>query len=262
MKINLTEMMRIKGRLEDINGEMDTTFKNVNKEFESIGNNIHSSGLHQAILKFQESITALSSKFSQNMDILDNFIGTQLKEYTITNEEANESLKNLINLVDGTFDKNGNIMQNSNGTLGTGGTEIAIPSSVKQTGLCPNYTSYSYFYGKWDKTSMQRTISEKWGEAGKPSSNGIATLDDRYLVAVSPKFGKVGDNIDIVLTDGQVINATIADMKGTDATSEWGHVLLNNGAVDIIEWEASGSKSDIDLGTWRNVAVDKIINLS
>ncbi len=141
------------------------------------------------------------------------------------------------------------------------GIEILIPSYVKQTGLCPNYTSYSYFYGKWSRGTQQRKLSEQWGAAGMPSSNGIATLNDRFLVAVSPKFGSVGDNIDIVLSDGQVIPATIADMKGVDATSEWGHVLTESGAVDIIEWEASGAKSDIDLGSWRNVTVEKIVNL-
>ncbi len=144
--------------------------------------------------------------------------------------------------------------------LENGGIEIPIPSYVRQTGLCPNYTSYSYFYGKWSKGTQQRNLSEQWGEAGMPSLNGIATLNDRFLVAVSPKFGRVGDYIDIVLSDGQIIPAIIADMKGADATSEWGHVLTESGAVDIIEWEASGAKSEIDLGSWRNVTVAKIIN--
>ncbi len=141
-----------------------------------------------------------------------------------------------------------------------GGIEIFIPSSVRQTGLCPNYTSYSYFYGKWNSGTAQKEIADQWGNAGKPSSNGIATLNDRYLVAVSPKFGKVGDNIDIVLEDGKVIQATIADGKGADATSSWGHVMTSSGAVDIIEWEASGAKEDINLGNWKNVKVAKIIN--
>lgn len=145
--------------------------------------------------------------------------------------------------------------------LANGGIEIVIPSYVRQTGLCPNHTSYTYFYGRWSRGSGQKALSEQWGAAGKPSSNGIATLNGRYLVAVSPKFGVVGDNIDIVLSDGQVIPATIADIKGVDATSEWGHVLIESTqAVDIIEWESTGAKSDINLGTWRNVTVAKIIN--
>lgn len=145
---------------------------------------------------------------------------------------------------------------------GNGGTEIVIPSSVKQTGLCANNTPYTYYYGRWKRGTMQRTISEQWAEAGMPSSNGISTLNGRYLVAVAQKFGKVGDNIDIVLSDGQVIPALIADAKGADATSEWGHKMGPNGiyGVDIIEWEAVSNGAGIDLGSWKNVTVAKIIN--
>lgn len=262
MKINLTEMMRIKGRLIDINSEMNTTFSGINEEFGDISRNIRSTDLQQSILKFQRNITALSRKFSLNMNDLEEFLSQQLSSYTVSNEEAQQSLQSLINELNQTFDISGNIVLGASLTTYGVGTEIVIPSSVKQTGLCPNYTSYSYFYSKWNAGTNQREIANQWGEAGKPSSNGIATLNDRYLVAVSPKFGKVGDNIDIVLTDGQVINATIADSKGVDATSEWGHVLGSKGAVDVIEWEASGSKEEIDLGTWRNVKVDKIVNLT
>lgn len=140
-----------------------------------------------------------------------------------------------------------------------GNGEISIPASVKQTGVCTNYTNYGHFYGKWTKGTEQRAISEQWGAANKPSSNGIATLNDRYLVALSPKFGRVGDNVDIELSNGEVIKATIADSKGRDATSEWGHVLSNG--VDIIEWESAGPKSNIDLGSWKGATVDKIVNL-
>lgn len=142
--------------------------------------------------------------------------------------------------------------------LANGAVEISIPTSVIQTGLCANITNYNYYYGRWNKSTMQRVLSDQWDAAGRPSSNGIATLNGRYLVAVSTKFGKVGDNIDIVLRDGQIIPATIADAKGIDATSEWGHVF--SGAVDIVEWEVVVPQKDVNLGSWRNVKVDKIIN--
>lgn len=110
MKINLTEMMRIKGRLTDMNSEMDGVFKGVNTEFEDISRNINSSGLHQSIIKFQENITALSQNFSKNMALLEEFITEQLSTYTITNEEAKQSLQNLISTLNETFDESGNII--------------------------------------------------------------------------------------------------------------------------------------------------------
>lgn len=138
---------------------------------------------------------------------------------------------------------------------------INIPSNVKQTGITKNYTNYDYFYNKWSNNTNQRVVADRWAESGKNSKNGIATIDDRYLVAVSPKFGTVGDNIDVFLEDGTVINCTIADAKGSDATSEWGHQLGNSG-VDVIEWESVGSQDVIEIGDWKGKTVSSIVNLT
>lgn len=110
MKINLTEMMRLKGRLVDINGELDSTLNGINSEFDSIAGNINSSGLHQSILNVQDSIKTLGINFHDNMTSLENFMEEQLTSYSITNEEASNSLKNLVNLVQNVFDENGNIL--------------------------------------------------------------------------------------------------------------------------------------------------------
>ena len=139
-----------------------------------------------------------------------------------------------------------------------GGQEIAIPASVPQTGIVKNYTNYDYFYGKWNKGSAQRELSEQWAAAGKPNDRGIATLNNRYLVAVSPKFGKVGDNIDVCLDNGVVIPCTIGDAKGADAQSEWGHTF--GSAVDVIEWESMGGQDIINTDGWQGHKVSSIIN--
>ena len=133
---------------------------------------------------------------------------------------------------------------------------IPIPSTVPQTGVTRNYTNYSYFYGKWSKGTAQRALSEQWNAAGRTSNRGIATLNGRYLVALSPKFGNVGQNVNITLENGEVIPATIADAKGSDAQSEWGHRLGNG--IDIIEWESFGSKDNIDISGWQGVKVSSI----
>ena len=135
---------------------------------------------------------------------------------------------------------------------------VFIPSNVPQTGIIKNYTNYNYFYGKWSKGSAQRNLSEVWNAAGRTSDRGIATLNNRYLVAVSPKFGKVGDNIDVCLDNGVVIPCTIADAKGKDAKSEWGHTFGK--AVDVIEWESMGGQSVINTDGWQGHKVDRIVN--
>ena len=141
---------------------------------------------------------------------------------------------------------------------------IDIPSSVRQSGISKNMTPYDKFYGRWNDNTGQKALSELWDSSGRPSDRNIATYDGRYLVAVSKKFGKVGDQVDIVLSDNTVIPCIIADAKGTDAQSEWGHVM-GTGGVDIIEWQQANSvteRSDVELGDWNKKAVTKVINQS
>jgi len=138
------------------------------------------------------------------------------------------------------------------------GNPIFIPANIPQTGIIKNYTNYNYFYGKWSKGSAQRNLSEVWNAAGRTSDRGIATLNNRYLVAVSPTFGKVGDNIDVCLDNGVIIPCTIADAKGADAKSKWGHTFGK--AVDVIEWESMGNQSVINTDGWQGHRVDRIVN--
>lgn len=145
-------------------------------------------------------------------------------------------------------------------TTNTGNKNVTnIPSDVKQSGITRNYTNYDYFYNKWSNSTGQRALADQWDAQGRASDRGIATINDRYLVAVSTKFGSVGDNIDVVLDDGTVIPCTIADAKGSDATSEWGHVL-GGGGVDVVEWESVGSADVINIDGWDGKKVTSIIN--
>ena len=141
---------------------------------------------------------------------------------------------------------------------------IDIPSSVRQSGISKNMTPYDKFYGRWNNNTGQKALSELWNSSGRPSDRNIATYDGRYLVAVSQKFGKVGDQVDIVLSDNTVIPCIIADAKGADAQSEWGHEM-GSGGVDIIEWQQANSitqRSDVELGDWVKKSVTKVINQS
>ncbi len=125
----------------------------------------------------------------------------------------------------------------------TPGTEIKIPETIKQGPY--TVTGYDYWIdtGKemvWAAGTNQRSVSEIWKSQGSKFKNGIAVINDngqdRYLVAVTPKFGEVGDKIDVKLKDGTVIPCIIGDTKGSDADSEWGHQLGNN-QINILEWE-------------------------
>lgn len=121
-------------------------------------------------------------------------------------------------------------------TTPSSGDVKVIPASVPQNGLVKNHEPYnrSWAYN-------QGKLNNLWNNAGKSYTNGIATYNGRYLVAVTSKFGEVGENIDIVLANGQVIHATIADSKSPNDGNytEWGHSMTYDGRhIDIIEWAA------------------------
>lgn len=156
----------------------------------------------------------------------------------------------------------GKIVTQSGKTISKG-TAIEIPSSVPQTGIIANYTSYTDFYGSWASGTAQQKLSKIWGDQGKPHTYSIATISGYYLLALTPKFGACGDIVSIVFTDGKSFNAIIGDVKGTDAGSEWGHYLGSQ--VDIVEWEAYGSSQDdlrkgLDKAGWLGKKIKKIIN--
>ena len=143
------------------------------------------------------------------------------------------------------------------------GTSVSIPDSVPQTGIIKDYTSYTYFYSRWNSRSMQRKVADLWATKGKTGRNGIASIDSYYLVAVRPKFGSVGDTICVVLESGARFNCIIADEKGDDAKNEWGHPY--NGKISVIEFEGIGGTSTnlcsaINLGPWEGKKVTTIIN--
>lgn len=148
------------------------------------------------------------------------------------------------------------------------GTTISIPTWVVQDGLSNIYTNYSYFYSRWAKSSYQRKVADLWASRGRKSNRNIATLDGYYLIATKPKFGKCGDKVSVILKDGTIINAILADIKGaengTGGAADYGH--NSNGKINIIEWEGVGGTNSvylpkpIDLTGWQGKAVDRIIN--
>ncbi len=132
-------------------------------------------------------------------------------------------------------------------------------TGVRQTGISRNYTNYTYFYDRWTNGTNQRALADIWDAYGRTGDRGIATINGRYLVAVSTTFGGVGDYIDIVLINGEVIPCIIADAKSANDRNytPYGH-RLGGGCIDGVEWESTGAKSDIDISGWAGVPINYI----
>lgn len=59
----------------------------------------------------------------------------------------------------------------------------------------------------------------------KFDEEGFAKIGDRYVVATTTTFGKVGDFIDVYQSDGSVIKCVIGDIKNQNdaGCNQWGH---------------------------------------
>ena len=115
-----------------------------------------------------------------------------------------------------------------------GGTTIEIPDSVLDINQI-NYDVEQYdnrgFGGNGiDPTSTQKKVHQLWLDDGERYTKGIAVINvngsDRYLVAVTKKFGNIGDIINANLENGEVIELVIADEKDYRHTQ-----AVNNGEL-------------------------------
>lgn len=149
---------------------------------------------------------------------------------------------------------NGNVdeIRDSDGNLLESQKSVNVPAYVNQTGVLydADFTSYSAHYHIWGRSTVQRELAETWVYQGCPHDKGIAMIGGYYCVAVKPIFGNVGDIIVVILEDNTSFAAIIADEKGEDAASEWGHPKEEyGGAISIIEWERIKTDSDGEVMT-------------
>lgn len=194
-------------------------------------------------------------------------------EKYIEESKANAlEIYNKLIITQGQIVGNTSVLKDQNGNLLSSKYSVSIPSSVSQTGIIDDYTSYSAWYSRWHGSSPQKKLAVMWANQGYPSDRGVATIGGYYCVAVRPKFGRCGEVIVVTLEGGKAFSAIICDEKGEDAGSEWGH-KKSGGKISLIEWERVKTKNgkvvtgtsftDVDkngFGDWYGKKVTNITN--
>lgn len=112
--------------------------------------------------------------------------------------------------------------------------------------------------------SNQYKLRVKTGE--HYDANGFGKIGDRYVIACTPTFGKIGDEIDFVLANGRVIHGVMGDEKNmSDAgCNKWGH---DNGhsvvefVVNKSMWYHTGKTVTKFHPEWAKSRVVKAVNL-
>lgn len=171
---------------------------------------------------------------------------------------------------DGTPAGEGSVADGASTNLGQGQT-LAVPGSVPQSGVTKDFTSYEFYYNsgrplKWHSGTNQKRVEDLWKQKGSKYTGGIATIDGRVLVAMTSKFGKVGDYVDVKLSNGKVIRGVLADEKrssGDNGTATpWGH-KKGGGKISLVEFEVN--RSDCKSGkvtAWKPWLGAKVVSVT
>lgn len=238
------------GWANDLSGQLDYLWYDLTHNYKSVLNDL------KAVSNDVQGCKKAADSFVRKFEV-----PADVENETIKRQETAVKFFNKLTI---TQEGNPNIAKSLSTSSGTSANivkTIEIPSSVNQSGLTKNYTNYTYFFPKWSYTC--RKIADIWDAKGRKSKRNIATIDSYYLIAMAQKFGNIGDIVTVELANGESFNAILADVKGSDAQSEWGHYISGT-KVDMIEWEsiASGNRGNrqIQLGSWAGVKVVRVHN--
>ncbi len=110
MYIELSEIMRLKGRLSDVKASLKSTLDGVSNEIIDVNNNIQSSELISSNHEISTKIANLKVTLDNNIETIITFLSTQIDSYQNISADAKESLESLIYLINSTFDNNGKLV--------------------------------------------------------------------------------------------------------------------------------------------------------
>lgn len=148
------------------------------------------------------------------------------------------------------------------------GSSGAIVSTVKplkeETIAVPSGLGKYYTYMNWNTvTNMSTEQGRLIKAAGKNyDSEGYGIIGNRYALAMTSTFGRIGDYVDVYMSDGRIIYGILVDEKSQKYTSwdhnpanKWGH---DNGQC-IVEFVVNWSSSHANPKS--NGPVTKVVNL-
>lgn len=158
------------------------------------------------------------------------------------------------------------ISKDGKGSIGntvTGSTAQTLPPQRETVINVPDGLGKYYTYMNWDTvTNMDTEQGKLIKTAGKKyDSDGYGKVGNRYTLAMTSTFGKIGDYVDVYMSNGRIIHGILADEKSQKYTAwdhnpanKWGH---DNGQC-IVEWVTNWKNHD---NPKSDGTVLKVVNL-
>lgn len=127
---------------------------------------------------------------------------------------------------------------------------VAAEKIPDTNGVNTAWKTYMSYRAITDKKSKQYEIQQK----AYTDRNGLRKYAGRYLVAVGTPYGKVGDYIDVVMDNGEVINCIIGDSK---SDRYWHLVYGEDGRIlsyNVVEFIVDTPELDEEAKEWGDIS--------
>ena len=181
--------------------------------------------IENSLINFAESLNVELETFQSNID-----------QYNETGSEADKKVA----LSYFTLERGYTASNFGTGAKITAGTTINIPSGL---GAVHTYMGWQCITSR---NSNQYKLMEAIGGVDNHfDSEGFGRINGRYVIACTTTYGNVGDYVDFVQSNGNVIKCVIGDIKSRNdaGCTEWGHKYGQNiveFVVDKDSWYNSG----------------------
>ena len=153
------EVLRLKLRLDEITESVDSSMKNNELKIEGCVNNLQSASgnnkLATDVQKLLNSANEVRTNFIKNFQLLNEFLQSQVNEYSVSTEEAKEAVKELIVLMQRSVKR-----ANGEYLFGTFDDTTALASGER------NYSSIEGFISDPDKLEVMNYSHDFFASKG------------------------------------------------------------------------------------------------
>lgn len=140
----------------------------------------------------------------------------------IVYKDYDENWVEILNFVNGEKEKTFYMSNQYFSDTPCGYEEYSIPDNN-------GFKSYMSHKSITDKTSNQYTLQKSYAYTG---DFGIRKVKNRYCIAIGTAFNtKIGDYVDLILENGEVIPSVVSDIKADKDTDSNNIATIHNGCV-------------------------------
>jgi len=115
--------------------------------------------------------------------------------------------------------------------------DILLATAILTALTVPDIDSDFKAYMDYRKITDTHSAQYRMQEHAETDENGLRVYHGRYMIAVGTYYGVVGDDLDITLDTGDVLECVIGDIKADcDTDSTHRYHPMQDGSGNIIEF--------------------------